>query len=132
MTVHSPLLNDIPVGKGRYSYLGECVCWGGGGGGGRKWEAKKAKLGYIPYTKQVALGAIWKAIFWTIPGFLDIFFKIVFIKWVLVSVKQMSSTPLSRWNLAFTICHIKAQTHWNTVGIDVPTGEFGQDLESAK
>ncbi len=27
----------------------------------------------------------------------------------------MSSTPLSHSNLIFTICHIKAQTHSNTV-----------------
>jgi len=41
----------------------------------------------------------------------------------------MSSTPLSHSNLIFTICHIKAQTHSNTVGIHVPTGDFGQDLQ---
>ena len=29
----------------------------------------------------------------------------------------------------FTICHIKAQTHSNTVGIHAPTGDFGQDLQ---
>ena len=50
---------------------------------------------------------------------------------VLVSGKQMSSTPLSHSNLIFTICHIKnkikAQTHSNTVGIHAPTGDFGQE-----
>ena len=51
------------------------------------------------------------------------------IKYVLVSGKQMSSTPLSHSNLIFTICHIKAQTHSNTVGIHAPTGDFGQDLQ---
>ena len=39
--------------------------------------------------------------------------------------KQMSSTPLSHSNLIFTICHIKAQTHSDTVGIHAPTGDFG-------
>ena len=51
------------------------------------------------------------------------------IKRVLVSGKQMSSRPLSHLNLIFTICHIKAQTHSNTVGIHAPTGVFGQDLQ---
>ena len=41
----------------------------------------------------------------------------------------MSSTPLSHSNLIFTICHTKAQTHSNTVGIRAPTGDFGQDLK---
>ena len=41
----------------------------------------------------------------------------------------MSSTPLSHSNLTFAICHIKAQTHSNTVGIHVPTGDFGLDLQ---
>ena len=41
----------------------------------------------------------------------------------------MSSTLLSHSNLIFTICHIKAQTHSNTVGIHAPTGGFGQDLQ---
>ena len=41
----------------------------------------------------------------------------------------MSSTLLSHSNLIFTICHIKAQTHSNTVGIHVPTGDFGQDYK---
>ena len=45
----------------------------------------------------------------------------------LVSGKQISSTPLSHSNLIFTICHIKAQTHSNTVGINAPTGDFGQE-----
>ena len=40
----------------------------------------------------------------------------------------MSSTPLFQLNLIFTICHIKAQTHSNTVDIHAPTGGFGQDL----
>ena len=44
------------------------------------------------------------------------------IKCVLVSGKQMSSTPLSHSNLIFTICQIKAQTHSNTGGIHEPTG----------
>ena len=48
-------------------------------------------------------------------------------KCVLVSGKQMSSTPHS--NLIFTICHIKAQTHSNTADIHAPTGDFGQDLQ---
>ena len=51
------------------------------------------------------------------------------IKCVLVSGKQMSSTPLSHSNLIFAICHIKAQTHSDTVGIHAPTGDFGQDLQ---
>ena len=71
------------------------------------------------------MGVIWKAIFWTTPGFLDK--KII--KCVLVSGQQMSSTPLSHSNLIFTICHIKAQTHSNTVDIHAPTGDFGQDLQ---
>ena len=71
------------------------------------------------------MGVIWKAIFQTTPGFLDR--KNNFC--VLVSGKQMSSTPLSHSNLIFTICHTKAQTHSNTVGIHVPTGDFGQDLQ---
>ena len=50
-------------------------------------------------------------------------------KCVLVSGKQMSSTPLSHSNLIFTICHIKAQAHSNTVGIHATTGDFGQDLQ---
>ena len=41
----------------------------------------------------------------------------------------MSSTPLSHSNLIITICHIKAQTHSNTVGIHAPTGDFSQDLQ---
>ena len=43
---------------------------------------------------------------------------------VLVSGKQMSSTALSHSNLIFTICHIKAQAHSNTVGIYAPTGDW--------
>ena len=35
----------------------------------------------------------------------------------------MSSTPLSHSNLIFTVCHIKAQAHSNTVGIYAPTEE---------
>ena len=54
------------------------------------------------------------------------------VKCVLVSGKQMSSTLLSHSNLIFTICHIKAQTHSNTVGIHAPTGAFGQDLQIKK
>ena len=46
---------------------------------------------------------------------------------VVVSGKQVSSTPLSHSNLIFTICHIKAKTHSNTVGIHAPTGDFGQE-----
>ena len=46
------------------------------------------------------------------------------IKFVLASGKQMSSTPLSHSNLIFTICHIKAQTHSNIVGIHAPTGDW--------
>ena len=41
----------------------------------------------------------------------------------------MSSTPLSHSNLIFTICHIKAQTHSNTVDLHAPTGDVGQDLK---
>ena len=39
----------------------------------------------------------------------------------------MSSTPLSHSDLIFTISHIKAQAHSNTVGIYAPTGDFGQE-----
>ena len=46
-----------------------------------------------------------------------------------ISGKQMSSIPLSHSNLIFTICHIKAQTHSNTVGIHAPAGDFGQELK---
>ena len=46
---------------------------------------------------------------------------------VLVSGKQMSSTLLSHSNFIFTLCHIKPQTHSNTVGIHAPTGDFGQE-----
>ena len=45
---------------------------------------------------------------------------------IVVSGKQMSSTLLSHSNLIFTISHIKAQTHSNTVGIHASTGDFGQ------
>ena len=48
---------------------------------------------------------------------------------VLVSGKQIASTLLSHSNLIFTLCHIKAQTHSNIVGIHAPTGDFGQDLQ---
>ena len=54
------------------------------------------------------------------------------IKCVLVSGKQMSSTPLSHSNLIFTICRIKAQTHSSTGDIHAPTGDFGQDLKKKK
>ena len=41
----------------------------------------------------------------------------------------MSPTPLSHSNLIFTLCHIKAQTHSDTVGIHAPIGDFVQDLQ---
>ena len=41
----------------------------------------------------------------------------------------MSSTPLFHSNLIFRICHVKAQTHSDTVGIHAPIGDFGLDLQ---
>ena len=71
------------------------------------------------------MGVIWKAIFWTTPGFLD---RIFLIKCGACKCgKQMSSAPrMSHSNHIFTICHVKAQTHSNTVGMHTPTGDFGQ------
>ena len=41
----------------------------------------------------------------------------------------INTTVSLKSNLIFTICHIKAQTHSNTVGIHAPTGDFGQELK---
>ena len=96
-------------------------------------ESGKPKLGHIPYTKQVAVGVLWKAIFWTTPGFLDSFFFFFFfiIKWVLVCRKaNVINTTVSLKPFIYNLPY--EGTNSNTVGIHVPTVEFGQDLKITK
>ena len=86
---------------------------------------KRKNSGHILYTKLVSSSGCNLESY--ILNYSRLFRQNFFLNVVLVSGKQMSSTPLSHSKLIFTTCHIKAETHSYTVGIQAPTGDFGQE-----